>query len=184
MSQELKKVIFNAIDDFACKKLNIPWENILQDEDLMNMVDEAKNRIMHNFSLLPADSITTANKEALLGRLAFSHARLANLFEAGNKQEFLKEASTFENIIRDIMKASDWLTHAQKRYEDYAKIEQKTIEEPELPEITHEKLDYLRPVFLALDIFALLTADAHLEEEAEEADDDYEHEECDFEDED
>ncbi len=177
MTQELKNVIFGALDQFNNEQLSVNWQSVVDNEELMQVVDEIKNRIMHNYALLPG--ITPASKEALLGKLAVAHAQLADAYGNQNREAFFKAGKELENLIRQALKSGDVLTHAKKRYDEYAKIEM-LMHEGEEPELSQEKLDYLRPVFLALDVFALGTIETAIEEEAQEAliedenEDDYE----------
>jgi hypothetical protein len=177
MTQELKNIIFSALEQFNNEQLSINWQAVLDNEELMQVVDEIKNRIMHNYALTPG--ITPAAKEALLGKLAVTHAQLADAYGNQNKEAFFKAGNELENLIRQVLKSDDILTHAKKRYDEYAKIEL-LMHEGEEPELSQEKLDYLRPVFLSLDVFALITIETSLEEESQEAliedenEDDYE----------
>jgi hypothetical protein len=167
MAQELKNLIFSTLKEFNKGNISINWQAVFEDEEMMESMDEIKNRIAHNFALL--DGISEKNKQELLGKLALAHAHLSDLYGSSKEQKFLEETKVFEQVIKEIMNASDWLTHAEKRYNDYEKLEEKAAEEPEIEHINQEHLNYLRPVFLAFDIFALNMIDAVEEEEVEEA---------------
>lgn len=165
MSNDFKTIVFSILNEFANKERSIQWSSLLGQEELMEFLDQAINRTIHNFALLP--DINDAQKESLIGKLAVCHARMAERYGAEDEQDFVKLGAEFEEILRSLIKTSNWLTIGQARYADYEKFEEQEEAAEEELELSEKELNFLRPVFLAIDIFGIITIQDAQEEEEE-----------------
>lgn len=177
MSNDFKAIVFGILNEFTNKERSIEWSTLLGQEELMEFLDQAINRTIHNFALLP--DIQDAQKEALIGKLAVCHARMAERYGAEEEQGFARLGAEFEEILRSLIKTSNWLSVGQARYADYEKFEEQEEAAEEELELSQEELNFLRPVFLAIDIFGIVTIQDALDEEG--AEEEYEicDDECD-----
>lgn len=177
MSNDFKAIVFDILNDFIKKERSIQWSTLLGQEELMEFLDQAINRTIHNFALLP--DIQDAQKEALIGKLAVCHARMAERYGAESEQDFVRLGADFEEILRTMAKTSNWISVAQTRYADYEKFEEQEEAAEEELELSEKELNFLRPVFLAIDIFGIITIqDAQDEECEDECEESEEYELC------
>ncbi len=179
MAHEFKAALFELLNSFIKGEIAIDWQVVKNDEEVMEILDEIKNRIMHNYALL--EDIAVEDRQQVLGRLAIRHAYLVNTYSAENEQDFYTAAREFEQELKKMLSSGTWFTRAKERYDAYASFEDELSQAPDEAQVSSEQLDFFRPVFLVLDFFAFITLD-QIDEESEEADEDdelEEEEECD-----
>lgn len=185
MVPDFKNVLFPIIESFQSEG-GLTWADTLKDleqEDLVDSLetihDTVKN-ICYHAALLPG--IDESERERLIGKLLIAAAHLFHSPGRSKNESFDESMRSFEQALKSLARP-DWIKLARERFDEFEKAYE--IAEKE-GSISPEQVDYLRPVFFALDIFEILTFepnedDEELEIDFDEDEDDYENEEEEFE---
>jgi hypothetical protein len=168
--EDFKKILFETITYFNQEnETTIDWTIVCEDEEKFETILDALDALIDGVALLP--DIEDIKRVHLLGRLALIRSHLSYCF--GNEQQiahFIKHGERLEALLHDIINASNWLTTAQQRFDEYIEFEETVTEDAHL---TQRQLDQFRPILMALAIMTIITIDS---EEPTEDDEEFEEE--------
>ncbi len=152
MNQESSDIV-QAIKDFVEQETVIDWSIIFNDQELFELALESLDTIIDNVALY--NTISEENRIIYAGKLSLIRAQLA--YCIGQKELFpLFEQAGNSSIstIRELLTTSDVIQEGRKRFQTYEELDTESLET-----FSTEELTFLRPVFIIIGTYSLLTLD-------------------------
>ncbi len=152
MNQESFDII-QAIKDFVEQETVIDWSIICKDQELFELALESLDTIIDNVALY--DAIKEENRTMYAGKLSLNRAKLA--FSVRQKELyplFEQAGNSSVATIRELLTTSDIIEKGRKRFQTYEELDT-----DELENFSPKELTFLRPVFIIIGTYSLLTLD-------------------------